>query len=100
MYGLYLTLKPYRVLALETSVTQNTTAKEGGVFDREKLRSCTYKFSSQNIRNHPSKSLTYKAPYTILPSPASVSQDTTIQAYSKGKHTFPFKIHYSNPVFH
>jgi len=23
-----------------------------------------------------------------------------MQAYSKGKQTFPFKIHYSNPVSH
>src|SRR5258708_6076757 len=36
----------------------------------------------------------------MLLSPASVSQDIAIQGYSKGKQTFPFKIHYSNPVFH
>src|SRR5258708_30635434 len=70
MYGLYLTLKPYRVLALETSVTQNTTAKEGGVFDREKLRSCTYKFSSQNIRKSPIKVTDIQSPlhYTSISS--------------------------------
>src|SRR5258706_12064012 len=50
--------------------------------------------------NDPSKPLTYKAPDPLLPSPVSVSQDTTIVTCSKGKQTFPLKVHYPNPVFH
>src|SRR5258708_19528648 len=43
---------------------------------------------------------TYKAPDPLLPSPVSVLQDTTIETHSKGKQTFPLKVHYPNPVFH
>src|SRR5260221_12402204 len=49
--------------------------------------------------NDPSKPLTYKAPDPLLLSPVSVPQDTTIETHSKGKQTFPLKVHYPNLVF-
>src|SRR6266436_1734206 len=89
------------MLSLETSETAGSQQQKKGEFLIESNFDCVHTNSPARIYgNDPSKPLTYKAPDPLLPSPVSVPQDTTIETHSKGKQTFPLKVHYPNLVFH
>src|SRR5260221_6325481 len=99
--GLYLALESHRMLSLETSETTGMQQQKKGEFlIASNLDNVQTNSPARIYGNDPSKSLTYKAPDPLLPSPVSVSQDTTIETCSKGKQTFPLKVHYPNLVFH
>src|SRR5260221_13312068 len=86
------------MLFLETSETTGSQQQKKGEFLIESNLDYVHTNSPARIEgNDPSKPLTYKAPDPLLPSPVSVSQDTTIVTCSKGKQTFPLKVHHPNP---
>src|SRR5258708_15254502 len=89
------------MLSLETSETTSTQQqKKGEVLIESNLDYVHTNSPARISGNDPSKSPTYKAPDPLLPSPVSVSQDKTIETYSKGKQTFALKVHYPNLLFH
>src|SRR5260221_6999103 len=89
------------MLSLEMSETTDSQQQKKGEFLIESNLDNVHTNSPARIKgNDPSKSLTYKAPDPLLPSPVSVSQDTTIETCSNGKQNFPLKVHYPNAIFH